>query len=365
MNRSTPRYLQIYNELSAAIKNQHYCPGDLLPTEMELCEKYQTSRPTIAKALNMIAKDKLVRRRAGFGTQVLAPGKAALSAGLLIPRINETEIFQPICASLTETAGIDAMRIIRPTQLDASRSLKAKVELLADQFIDAKVNGVFFTPVEHISCQQDFNLNIIRRLRKRGIEVVLLDRDVYAWPRQTAYDLIGIDNIEAGFTMGGHLIGNGCQTLAFVSVPNPAMTIQMRRIGSRQALVHNGRMARELLDIDFIPDRPEQTAGKIMEREVDGVICANDATAAPLLRALLDLGADIPHHVQICGFDDVKYASLLAVPLSSYHQPCIDLGKIAAQVMLNRIRNPLSPAHRNTLRGRIIIRNSSCGPVKH
>ncbi|MDF7825350.1 GntR family transcriptional regulator [Pontiellaceae bacterium B12227] len=364
MNSSKPRYLQIYNELASLIKKQRYSPGDLLPTEAELCSEYKTSRPTVAKALNLLAKEKMVRRRAGFGTQVLSPGKSTMSAGLLIPRLHETEIFEPICASLTETAGMDAMRIIRPSELGMALDPKAMADLLTDRFIEEKVNGVFFTPVEHVSCQQDFNLQIIRKLRKKGIEVVLLDRDVYAWPRQTPYDLIGIDNIEAGYTMGGHLVGNGCQNMAFVSAPNPAMTVQLRRIGAREALVHNGRTARELKDIDLIPDQPEKTAKQLLDCKVDGVICANDATAAPLLRALIDLGADIPRKIQVCGFDDVKYASLLTVPLTSYHQPCADIGKVAARVMLNRIRNPQSPAHRVTLTGRIIIRNSSSGPIK-
>ena len=362
MNPSKPRYLQIYDEIAVLIRNQTYKPGGLLPTEKELCKTYGASRPTIAKALGLLAKEKMVRRRAGFGTQVLAPGKSALAAGLLIPRLHETEIFEPICAGIAETAGMEAMRIIRPSDLSLADDPKALAESLADQFINEKVNGVFFTPVEHISAQQDFNLNIIRRLRAKGIEVVLLDRDVYPWPRQTPYDLVGIDNIEAGYTMGGHLVGNGCRSIAFVSAPNPAMTVQLRRIGAREALVHNGRTARELLDIDFHDDA-EQTARQLLGKKVDGIICANDATAAPLLRALLDLGADIPRAVQVCGFDDVKYASLLSVPLTSYKQPCKDIGKTAARVMINRIKFHDSPPLRVTLKGQIVIRSSSSGPI--
>ncbi|MDF7799480.1 GntR family transcriptional regulator [Pontiellaceae bacterium B1224] len=363
MKHSKPRYLQIYDEITVLIRNQTYKVGELLPTENELCQTYEASRPTIAKALGLLAKEKMIRRRAGFGTQVLAPGKSALTIGLLIPRLHETEIFEPICAGITENANEAGMRMIRPADLSLESKPKALAESLADQFISAKVNGVFFTPIEYVSAQQDFNLNIIKRLRGQGIEVVLLDRDVYPWPRQTPYDLVGIDNIEAGYTMSGHLIGNGCRNIAFVAAPNPAMTVQLRRIGAHEALVHNGRMARELLDISFSTKHPEKTAREILKQNVDGVICANDATAAPLLRAMLDLGADIPRALQVCGFDDVKYASLLSVPLTSYKQPCKDIGKAAARVMLNRIKFPDSPALRITLKGQLIIRSSSAGPI--
>lgn len=359
MSSSKPIYLQIYDQISAAIKTQQYTPGDLLPTEAELCKTYSTSRPTVAKALGLLSKEKLVKRRPGFGTQVLPPRQSALSAGLLIPRLHQTEIFGPISTSLAEAAGMEAMRIIRPLELDRKSDPRQIAEELTDRFIQEKVNGVFFTPVEHIPDQERFNMGILDRLNQKGIHVVLLDRDVYSWPQHTPHDLIGIDNIEAGYTIGSHLLDQGCRRLAFVSADNPAMTVTLRRIGSHEALVQRGDDPRDMLDIEFLPDAPEQAAKRLIDNQCDGIICANDLTAAPLLRALLDLGVSIPGSMRVCGFDDVKYASLLSVPLTSYHQPCTDIGQIAALTMINRIKKPSSPAQRIALEGRLIIRESS------
>ncbi len=363
MNSPKPKYLQIHDEIRELIEKQAWKPGDFLPTEEELCKTYKVSRPTIAKALQLLTKEKRVHRRAGFGTKVLAPGRSGLSAGFLIPRLHETEIFESICASITETAGMEAMRIIHPADVTPEKNLARMAEKLADRFIATKTHGVFFTPIEQIPDQEKFNMEIIKRLTCKGIRVVLLDRDVYPWPKQTPYDLIGIDNIEAGYVTALHLLGNGCKQLAFVSAANPAMTVQLRRIGSGEALVHEGQMAQNLMQVVFHSDAPEKTAKQLLASKADGIICANDATAAPLLRALVDLGADIPNRIQVCGFDDVKYASLLSVPLTSYHQPCKDIGKTAARVMLNRIKYPDSPALRVSLRGELVIRDSSCGPI--
>lgn len=359
MNVKKPKYLRIHDELKILIRNQQYAPGDLLPTEAQLCKKYGTSRPTIAKALNLLARDELIERKAGFGTRVLAPGRAAISVGLLIPRLHETEIFEPICASITEAAAGLNMQIIRPSELSLPQTRAQMAEPLTEQFINAGVHGVFFTPIEHIPDSESFNLNILQRLTQAGIRVVLLDRDVFAWPQRTPFDLVGIDNIEAGYITAGHLINNGCKKLAFVSEENPAMTVQQRRIGSREALIQSGETAKDLLDIEFLSQNPAKTARDLLESKADGVICSNDATAAPLLRALLDQKVDIPGTLQVCGFDDVKYASLLSVPLTSYRQPCSDIGKVAAKVMLNRIQSPDSPARRITLKGELIIRHSS------
>lgn len=359
MNSKKPMYLRIYDELKISIRNQEYAPGVLLPTESVLCKKYGTSRPTIAKALGLLVEEKLVQRKAGFGTQVLAPGKDAITLGLLIPRLHETEIFEPICGSLIAASRTAGMQIVRPSELSLSQDLDRLAESLTDQFITAGVHGVFFTPLEHIADQEAFNLRILERFTQAGIHVVLLDRDVFPWPQHTPFDLVGIDNIEAGYVMASHLVKNKCKRLAFVSGSNPAMTVRQRLIGSREALIQSGGSSEDLLDVEYFPGNPEKTARKLVEKKIDGIVCANDATAAPLLRALLDLGVNIPAEMQVCGFDDVKYASLLSVPLTSYRQPCGDIGKVAARVMRNRIKYPDSPSRRITLKGEIVIRHSA------
>ena len=68
-----PRYRQIYEELHAAILKGAFRPGDRLPSEAELGKRYDTSRITVAKAVNELQLQGLVTRRPGSGTHVLAP----------------------------------------------------------------------------------------------------------------------------------------------------------------------------------------------------------------------------------------------------------------------------------------------------
>ncbi len=334
-------------------------PGDLLPTEAEFCLQYRVSRPTVARALKLLSDEKLVRRKAGFGTQVLAPRKSGLLAGLLVPRLAETEIFEPICASIAEAAGIEGMRVIRPSELNFPDDLKKHADSLTAQLIEARVRGVFFAPAEYVADPPAFNLEIIERLTGAGIHVVLLDRDIYRWPRQTHFDLIGIDNIEAGYVVAAHLLDAGCERLAFVTRDNPAMTVQLRRMGCREALVQHGLQPTSLMTVNDLAGDPGTAAEELLKSGVDGVICANDATASLLLRSLLDRGAEIPGKIKVCGFDDVNYASLVSVPLTSYQQPCRDIGRAAAEAMMHRIKHPDSPVQRITLQGRLVVRKSS------
>jgi DNA-binding LacI/PurR family transcriptional regulator len=68
----------------------------------------------------------------------------------------------------------------------------------------------------------------------------------------------------------------------------------------------------------------------------DGIICANDFTAANLMKTLSALKVAVPQQIRLCGIDDVKYASLLSVPLTTVHQPCEKMGAEAVAAMIQR-----------------------------
>ncbi|MQA29778.1 MAG: hypothetical protein GEU82_08060, partial [Luteitalea sp.] len=76
----------------------------------------------------------------------------------------------------------------------------------------------------------------------------------------------------------------------------------------------------------------------------DGIVCSNDYTAAHVMRVLEHLSLSVPDDVRVAGFDDVEYANMLPVPLTTVRQPCAELGAPAVRVMAERLKNPLMPA---------------------
>lgn len=67
-----PRYLQVCDELVAMIRGGTVTIGDMLPTELELCEQFEISRHTAREALRRVEAMGLVERRRGSGTRVKA-----------------------------------------------------------------------------------------------------------------------------------------------------------------------------------------------------------------------------------------------------------------------------------------------------
>ena len=89
-------------------------------------------------------------------------------------------------------------------------------------------------------------------------------------------------------------------------------------------------------------------------------IQGNDITAARLMRTLEQLDVRVPQQVRIVGIDDVKYAALLGVPLTTLRQPCPELGETAVAAMLDRIAHPNMPTRDILLDCKLVIRRS-CG----
>lgn len=348
------KYTQIYETLQEEIRQGLHTEGSLLPTELTLCQRFSTSRPTVAKALEMLRRERIIERRAGFGTVVL---KSVLTRGkpigLLIPRLGQTEIFEPICTAIEQAGSKYFMQPMRPPAI--TNDITETTERLCQKFINDRVAGVFFTPVEHVHGSEQLNLSIIARLKDAGVPVVLLDRDAVDWPEQTTCDLIGIDNIQAGFVVASHLRDRGCRRIVFATRSESAVTVRSRIMGCREALLKHGKTPESLIVQTIEGDK----SAPIMKHNPDGLICANDATAAALMRQLLDNGISIPEQLKVAGFDDVKYASLLSVPLTTYRQPCEDIGRAAADAMMLRVEYPEAAPRRTTLQGKLIVRTST------
>ena len=156
-----------------------------------------------------------------------------------------------------------------------------------------------------------------------------------------------------------HLIKVGAKNIAFFARPNSAPTVDARIAGYREAL--QLRAMKIIRDNVHLGDASDQKFVKtILKKIARRVSLANDFTAGKLMQTLISIGQRIPENIRIMGIDDVKYASLLPVPLTTQHQPCRDIGRIALAVMLDRISNPDLPS-RDVLLGCQLVVRQSCG----
>src|SRR5919106_1112332 len=182
--RETPKYQQVYTALRREIQSGRWKRGDRLPSEAELVRAYSASRITVGRAVRELQAEGLVERRAGSGTYVRTrAASGALSFGLLIPDLGETDVFEPICQGMMASplAREHALLWGSPNGDDSSKAGRAL--RLCRQYIARGVSGVFFAPLELTPDKDDMNRTIAEALDEARIPVVLLDRTVVPYPR--------------------------------------------------------------------------------------------------------------------------------------------------------------------------------------
>lgn len=371
-----PKYREIAAQLRGKILAGGYAGGRRLPSEAALVARYGVSRPTAARALQELVREGLVERRAGMGSFAVenpARGGARRELGLLTPQWETTEIFEKICAQLAGLARARDFGMIwentkavaaPPAAGRGARRAGTEAEIagrLCDEFIKRKLDGVFFAPLELYETRREINERIAGLLQQAGIPVVLIDRELAEFPQRGAFDLASMDNIAAGSLLASHLLKLGCRRIAFFTRPLSAPTVAARIAGVREAMVRAGAGGWD--DDGVIEGDPSDTAlvrRALVRRRWDACVCANDRTAAQLMQTLLRLGVRVPRDLRVAGFDDAKYATLVAVPLTTIHQPCDEIAALAFDAMLRRLANPLAPPCAFLATPRLVVRES-CG----
>lgn len=357
-----PKYRQIIDNLKDAILAGRYESGERLPSEAELVKTFDTSRITVSRALRELQLGGMIERRVGSGSYVttrLSPGYAF---GLLIPDLGTTEVFEPICRGMAE-AHLPEQHLLLWGKLPADPvALEAQARASCQQWAAKKVSGVFFAPLELASEKDAVNRRIVDIFAAAGLPLVLIDRDFVPYPQRSTYDLVGIDNRRAGYVLTEHIIASGCRRLVFVGKHRSAPSCLARAVGFRDAVQDAGLPFSESMVIHQAdPTDLRQMRELIETQRPEGIVCSNDFTAAQLMRTLETIGLSVPHDVRLGGFDDVKYASLLPVPLTTIHQPCAEIGEAAISVMADRLRHPDLPARDVLLDFTLVVRESTGG----
>ena len=131
-----------------------------------------------------------------------------------------------------------------------------------------------------------------------------------------------------------------------------------------------------------IPARPELTvqlrsristpelgldpANELLQRKVPftALVCYDDIAAIGAIRAIRDNGLRVPEDISVMGFDDIQSAAFHNPSLSTIRQPLVRMGTLAANILLQRIRDKIEAPPRMTVLPELVIRESTAPPGK-
>jgi len=334
-----PTYVLLAERIKAEwISRPDARPGDKLPAQFELRKMLGASRPTVAKALALLAAEGLVESRQGSGAYLRSVPTVSTRTRLLsfiAPRANASVV-------LRAYYGIERRARQRGYQLlmASSEDDIRHEEELVEQHLRAGATGIVLYPVTRWRHQlaEDY-----LKHRWREVPIVLFDIGYEEWERP----MVVFDNYRLGYEMTQALLAHGHRNIAFLLLRADCLhrSIHERQEGWQAAMQDAGipispaylnwiSLSRESHRASGLVDA-EEVAHRLLQLSPrpDALIAWEDQTAMSLIRALQKVGVAVPEQVRVVGFDDLE-ASRFFQPAFPTSQPDFArLGEIAVEVL--------------------------------
>lgn len=182
-------------------------------------------------------------------------------------------------------------------------------------------------------------------------------------PEQLSIDVVSVTNTRGAFSAVSHLADLGHKRIAMISGPRQLSTARERYDGFMEVVLGRGLDRSEEL-VQFSDFR--QSGGyKSMQYLLNlpepptAVLVANNLMTLGALQAIHERNLVIPDQISVVGFDDMPWATSLQPPLTAVAQPTYELGIAAAQLLLDRLREPERPFRHVVLETQLMVRASS------
>ncbi|MFD7658217.1 LacI family DNA-binding transcriptional regulator [Actinosynnema sp. NPDC059797] len=202
------------------------------------------------------------------------------------------------------------------------------------------------------------------RLRARGIPFVVFDPTVEL-PDDVPF--VGATNWTGGRSATRHLTGLGHRRIAMITGPDHLLCFRARLDGYRAALEAAGLAVDPAL---VARAEPTREAGHLAARGLLGlpdrptaIFAGNDLQALGVYQAAREAGLRVPDDLSVVGFDDLPVAALVDPPLTTVHQPLVEMAVAATELALALGRGETPPQVGLELATTLTVRRSTAPPA--
>jgi DNA-binding LacI/PurR family transcriptional regulator len=249
--------------------------------------------------------------------------------GIIVPDMT-ISFFPQVIRGAELAARAENYSVIAVNSDDDGNRQKELLSLLRSQ----RVEGILLviaaapTPVAQIS-----------RMLDAGISVVCLDRI----PDRIPVDSVSVEDVEAAEMGVDHLISMGHRRIAVATGPLSLRNERQRLLGYRQSLERAGLPADPALVWQGnlrLEDVAAMCRKRIEEGETlpDAIFATNGPTGLGVLRGLADCGLKTPGDIAVVTFDELTVDDIFKPAVTTVVQPAYEIGRRAAQILLQRIK---------------------------
>lgn len=293
-----------------------------------------------------------LRYRPNLAAQSIFSGRT-YSIGVIIPAVTlfDVRIAFGIHDSLAEKniVPITLWNTPNHSTVEGQRTVEG-VRRQIHQLIDRRVDGIILQPVND-------SIDVyMEEILGRKIPIVTVDCDYL----DSHADFIGTDDLQGGRLAAQHLVDLGHRKIVHLAGPDTVRTSRLRKEGFEAAIASlPGMEYRCITDVSFGFDSHIADALFDLRPRPTAVFTANDMIAWHVYAAALRAGVRIPEELSVIGFADMELAEWTQPPLTTVRQHPYQIGKIAAQVMIDRIDGKLTDPKSILLKPELVIRSST------
>lgn len=240
-----------------------------------------------------------------------------------------------------------------------SNSSVERERAYVDRLEQQRVRGLLVTPVA--ADAPEFG-----GLAERGTPVVFVDRA----PSDQDVCAATVDDVVGGRLAARHLVQLGHRRIAFIGGPETLGQVRDRWEGVRRAWRSAKLPAascRKLVTDALTPADGREAVRRLLELPVaerpTGVVCGNDLVALGVLQEAMGHGLQVPRDLSIVGYDDIEFAAAAAVPLTSVRQPREELGRVAAEMLMDEVAGQDHQHRRARFTPELVVRSSTAPPA--
>jgi len=234
-------------------------------------------------------------------------------------------------------------------EMDTARTLRRK-----------RVDGVILTGTAGERSAE--SAEVLHALCEGGMAMVCIGR----WPPHPYADEVSTDTMEGERAAVRHLVSLGHRRIGFIGGQISRGVALGRLEGYRRGLADAGLPAPVTLVREGELDESSGYHGTLgllgAPDPPTAIVCVNDRTALGAMAALTERGLRVPDDVSLIGFDDIPIAGLLRPHLTTVRQPMMELGRVAAECLIERIAHPTGPHQRRILHCELVVRDSTAPP---
>lgn len=210
-----------------------------------------------------------------------------------------------------------------------------------------------------------FDEDYLRMICTLGLPTIIIDSPAHAGSSLMGCDFVSMENYASIVAIMEGLTAMGAKRFGFVGDHTHCGSFNERWAGFRSGLDRSGLPFDEKLCI-LAPDAspyhdPEWLLARLDEMPAlpDAFVCANDYLAIHVMGALKRKGLAIPGDIMITGFDGTSQSALVDPALTTVQIPSVEIGRMSANTLLGRIRNPSLPYTWTRIRTTPIWRSST------